>query len=216
MTRTLVIFVKAPVAGRVKTRLAKDLGAGRAAAIYRRLTANTIAQAEIGNWRTILAVDPVGALRGYENLWPARIARIAQGRGDLGARMRRVLDKSPKGPVIIIGSDAPGLCARHIRAAFKALEGADAVFGPATDGGYWLIGFARRRGRAPAFDGVRWSSDNALKDTLASLPAGSRVTLLEALADIDDAADLATAGPAALMRSMARSGDGGTTFRDLA
>lgn len=205
MTPTLVIFVKAPIAGRVKTRLAKDLGAGRAAAIYRRLSANTIAQAAKGKWRTVLAVDPVSALRGYGNLWPGRVLRIAQGRGDLGERMQRVFGRSDIGPVVIIGSDAPGMRARHIRAAFKALEGADAVFGPATDGGYWLIGFARRRGWRPKFDGVRWSSASALDDTVNCLKPGTRIVRLEMLADVDDAHDLARAGPFALFRSLTQS-----------
>lgn len=201
MTRTLIIFVKAPAAGRVKTRLAKALGPSRAAAIYRRLCANTIAQASKGPWRTVLAVDPVSALAGFENQWPPGLERIAQGRGDLGARMRRVIDAAPKGPVVIIGSDAPALRARHIRAAFRALDGADAVFGPAPDGGYWLIGLARRRGRAPRFDGVRWSSEHALDDTLRSLRRGVRAVLLEPMADVDDVDDLDRAGPRSLFRS---------------
>jgi rSAM/selenodomain-associated transferase 1 len=201
MTRTLVIFLKAPVAGRAKTRLGKSLGAGRAAAIYRRLSANTIAHGSRGNWRTVLAVDPVTALAGYESLWPPQLDRVAQGRGDLGSRMRRVFDGLAAGPVVIIGSDAPGLRSQHIRAAFKSLEGADAVIGPAPDGGYWLIGLARRRDAARLFKGVRWSSAHALRDTVASLPLSFRVATLETLADVDDAEDLAKAGPCALMRS---------------
>jgi hypothetical protein len=203
MTRTLVIFLKAPVAGRAKTRLGKSLGAGRAAAIYRRLTANTIAHAAPGNWRTVLAVDPAAALIGHGNLWPPHLRRIAQGRGDLGARMRRVFDRFGAGPVVIIGSDAPALRASHIRAAFKALEGADAVFGPAPDGGYWLIGLARRRGRAPDLKGVRWSSEHALEDTIRAMPSAFRIRRIETLGDIDTADDLRLAGPRALMRSAA-------------
>lgn len=204
MTRTLVIFVKAPVAGRAKTRLAIGVGSGRAAAIYRRLSANTIAHAAGGEWRTVLAVDPIAALSGYETLWPPRLPRIAQGRGDLGRRIRRVFDQVGAGPAIIIGSDAPDLRARHIRAAFKALEGADAVFGPAPDGGYWLIGLARRRGRAPEFKGVRWSSEHALEDTANSLPSSFRVRRLDMLCDIDTSADLESAGAGALMCARAR------------
>lgn len=204
MMGTLIIFVKAPVAGRVKTRLAASLGAGRAAAIYRRLTANTIAHAAGGRWRTALAVDPATSLRGCSPLWPAELRRMAQGKGDLGARMRRLIDAAPAGPVVIIGSDAPALRARHIHAAFKALEGADAVFGPAPDGGYWLIGLARRRGRAPDFRGVRWSSAHALDDTKQRLAPSFRVTMLGVLADIDDAGDLDRAGESALMRAVAR------------
>lgn len=204
MRGTLIIFVKAPVAGSVKTRLAKTLGPGRAAAIYRRLTANTIAQATRGPWRTVLAVDPASSVRGFASLWPAHLPREPQGKGNLGDRMRRLIDSAPKGPVVIIGSDAPSLRARHLRAAFRSLAGADAIVGPAPDGGYWLIGLARRRGRAPAFDGVRWSSAQALEDTIQSLPCDWRIRRAESLADIDDAADLARAGVNALMRAPAR------------
>ncbi len=205
MKGTLIIFVKAPVAGRVKTRLAASIGVGRAAAIYRRLTANTIAAATKGPWRTTLAVDPASAAKGRSAFWPAPLSRTPQGRGDLGKRMRRLIDAAPKGPVVIIGSDAPALRARHVRQAFKALEGADAVLGPAPDGGYWLIGFSRRRGRAPSFAGVRWSSAMALADTMRCLPVSERVAMLGRLADIDDAADLECAGRSALMRSVYRS-----------
>ncbi len=200
MMGTLIIFVKAPVGGRAKTRLAKTLGYGRAAAIYRRLSANTIAQASKGNWRTVLAVDPVAALSGHETIWPPRFARVAQGRGDLGQRMRRAFNSAPPGPVVIIGSDAPYLRARNVHAAFKAVGAADAVFGPAPDGGYWLIGLARRRGGAPEFQGVRWSSTHALDDTVRSLPRQFRIAMLNTLADIDDGADLERAGPAAMRR----------------
>lgn len=203
MRGTLIIFVKAPVAGRVKTRLAKSLGAGRAAAIYRRLTANTIANAANGPWRTVLAVDPASAARGPSSIWPSRLARTLQGTGDLGERMRRLIDAAPPGPVVIIGSDAPFLRSRDIRTAFAALCGADAVFGPAYDGGYWLIGLARRRGRAPQFEGVRWSSAHALADTIISMPDHWRIRRLEFLADIDDGADFVAAGPGALMRTPA-------------
>lgn len=201
MSGTLIIFVKAPVAGCVKTRLGKTLGAGRAAAIYRRLTANTIAHAANGPWRTMLAVDPASSMRGHASLWPLRLPRAPQGKGNLGARMRRAFGAAAPGPVVIIGSDAPALRARHIRLAFRALGRADAVFGPADDGGYWLIGLARRRGRAPEFNGVRWSSEHALADTIRSLPVSFRVAHVETLADIDDEASLERAGPGALMRA---------------
>jgi hypothetical protein len=99
-----------------------------------------------------------------------------------------------------VGSDIPGVRAADVAAAFRALDGrADAVFGPAEDGGYWLVGLGPRRPRDP-FRGVRWSGPHALADTLANC-RGRRVALLRRLRDVDDAADLAAwagrAGPAA-------------------
>jgi len=200
MRGTLIIFVKAPAAGRVKTRLGAEIGMGAAAALFRTMTMRTVLEAEKSGARVVLAVDPAAAVAGWDNVWPPRLPRLAQGPGPLGERMRRVLDALPRGPVAIIGADAPGFRARHARAAFAALRGADAVFGPAADGGYWLVGLARRRAAPDLFRGVRWSTPRALADTRASLPAGFRTALVETLADVDEAADLGHFGPHATAR----------------
>ncbi len=204
MNRTLIIFVKAPVAGRVKTRLARDLGPGRAAAIFRHLTTQTVAEAAKGDWRTLLAIDPPAAIGGFSTVWPPRYGRMVQSRGDLGERMKTAFDAAPTGPVVIIGADAPGLRARHIRRAFHALAGADVVFGPSEDGGYWLVGLSRRRTADGIFHRVRWSTKHALKDSIASLPKGFRVAMIGRLRDIDDVKDLRSVGPRAFQRSLAR------------
>lgn len=190
MRGTVFVFVKAPRAGAVKTRLGADIGMGRAAALFRIMTERTIAEAMKGAWETVLAVDPPSAVNGFDNIWPPRLQRIAQGAGDLGARMGRVFKNAPRGPAIVIGADAPGLRARHLRAAFDALRGADAVFGPADDGGYWLVGLARRRQAPDLFENVRWSTKHALSDTVNSLPDSFAVKYLEQLRDIDEAEDL--------------------------
>lgn len=202
MRGTLIIFVKAPVAGRVKTRLARDLGAGRAAAVCRHLTALTIANASAGDWRTILAIDPPAAVSQFSTLWPRKFKRFVQASGDLGDRLRAAFESAPKGPVVVIGADAPGLRKRHIRSAFRALAGRDAVFGPAADGGFWLIGL-RRVPSPGVLVNVRWSTRHALADTLKTLPGTRRVAFLERLCDVDHAADLATLGRRALLRSPA-------------
>ena len=200
MRGTVIIFVKAPVAGRVKTRLACEIGYGRAAALFRILMKRTIAESLKGVWRTILAVDPPSAVHEDARFWAPHLPRMAQGGGDLGRRMARAFESAPPGPVIIIGADAPGLRARHLRAAFTALRHADAAFGPAQDGGYWLVGLNRRRAAPHLFSGVRWSTKHALKDTLKTLPAGFGVAMLETLQDVDEASDLAVIGPAASAR----------------
>jgi len=200
MRGTVIIFVKAPRAGKVKTRLGAGVGMGRAAALFRILTARTISEAMKGGWRTILAVDPPSAMSGWERLWPPSLKRAPQGEGDLGVRMAGAFAQAPSGPVVIIGADAPGLRARHLRQAFKALAGADAVFGPAEDGGYWLIGLARRRSAPDIFKRVRWSTKHALKDTVETLPASFAIAYLETLADIDEACDLKNLCPRATAR----------------
>lgn len=204
MRGTLIIFVKAPVAGRVKTRLARGVGAARAAALFRRMTALTIARASRGNWRTVLAIDPPSAASQFHNVWPRKFRRLIQARGDLGERMQAAFDAAPPGPAIIIGADAPGVRPGHIRRAFDALARHDAVFGPSDDGGYWLIGLARRRRAGGLFKAVRWSSAHALEDTISGLPRGFRVGGVERLRDLDDIDDLKALGSRAFFRSLAR------------
>ena len=103
--------------------------------------------------------------------------------------MGRLFQTLPPGPMVVIGSDIPGITRRHIAEAFQRIGADDWVLGPATDGGYWLVG-ARRRPRVIApFAGVRWSTAHALEDTLANL-AGQKIGFLESLQDVDDGADL--------------------------
>lgn len=204
MKGTLIVFVKAPVAGRVKTRLARDLGPSRAAALFRWMTRLTLREAAKGDWRTVIAVDPPAAMRGFSGVWPLRFQRLPQTRGDLGARMKNAFATAPGGPVIIIGADAPGIRAPMIHRAFRSLAGADAVFGPTDDGGYWLVGLARRRAAPDLFHRVRWSSKHALSDSIATLPTGFRIACAEQLRDVDDARDLAMLGSRAFLGSLAR------------
>ena len=102
--------------------------------------------------------------------------------------MQRIMASVPPGPLVIVGTDIPAIRAAHIAQAFRALGRHDAVFGPAADGGYWLVGLAPRRPARP-FAAVRWSTEHALADTLANF-AGRRVAMLRTLHDVDTAADL--------------------------
>lgn len=192
MTRTLVVMVKEPRAGRVKTRLAKGIGTARAAYCYRHMAAAVLARVvRPGEWQTVLAIAPDTARSC--RAWSSRLPRVAQGPGDLGDRLQRVMAWAPPGPVAIIGTDAPAIRAAHIRSAFAALGDHDAVFGPAPDGGYWLVGLKRFPRIPKAFGGVRWSSAHALADTQANL-VGLRSATIAALADIDERTDLAAFG----------------------
>ncbi len=192
--RHLVVMVKAPLAGRVKTRLAADIGAVCATAFYRHAVAAVLARVSSpGLWNTVLAVSPDTAVNCAA--WPGKLARRPQGRGDLGQRMQRTMDRLPPGPVMIIGSDVPGITAAHILRAFSMLGDYDAVFGPAPDGGYWMVGLKRIPRIPRPFAGVRWSSAHALSDTMDNLN-GLRIAFADSLADVDGAADLAAAGHA--------------------
>ncbi len=189
MQKTLVIMVKEPRPGRVKTRLGRDIGMVGAAWWFRLQTRSLIRRLRDPRWQIVLAVSP--NREGMDSrVWPVDLPRKPQGRGDLGDRMGRMLRGAPDGPVCLIGADIPGITRGHIARAFRALGRAEMVFGPAPDGGYWLVG-AQRYGALPSglFQDVRWSTRHALADTLASIP-GRRVALLDHLRDVDTVADL--------------------------
>ncbi len=199
---TLLIFARAPRLGTVKRRLAKGIGARAALRFYRgQLAALLHEVARDRRWRTVLVATPDRA----RVRWPRRVSVRDQGRGDLGQRMARAM--RPHRRVVLIGSDIPGIRCDDVAAAFRALGWAGVVFGPAEDGGYWLVGFGPRRAARP-FSGVRWSGEHALVDSIASLGAslGKRpVALLRPLRDVDTAADLlaTTAGLSAGARHQA-------------
>jgi len=181
-------MAKVPVAGRVKTRLARELGVATATRFARHATMAVLARMVHPAWHTTIAVAPDGGTRW--RLWPHHADRVPQGHGGLGVRMQRLMDGIAPGPVVIIGTDIPGIRASHIRDAFRLLGRHDAVFGPATDGGYWLVGL-RRRPRVPRiFQAVRWSSTHALADTLANL-SGLSVARVAVLSDVDTAKEFA-------------------------
>ena len=186
----LVVMVKEPRPGRVKTRLARDIGAVEAAWWFRHQSLALLRRLRDPRWRLILAVSP-DAEGMASRVWPRGPARVPQGRGDLGHRMGRLLRGLPPGPACIVGADVPGVARAHVAEAFAALGRADAVLGPATDGGYWLVGL-RRTAAVPAglFDGVRWSTGHAMADTRASM-RGLAVAHAATLSDVDTAADLA-------------------------
>ena len=192
MNRTLVIMIKEPRPGRVKTRLGKDIGMVGAAWWFRHQSARLIRRLRDPRWQIVLAVAPEMAGM-TSRVWPGDLPRVPQGHGDLGDRMGRMFHVMPPGPVCIIGADIPGISSAHIARAFAALGDNEAVFGPALDGGYWLVGL-QRAGAVPhgLFQGVRWSTEHALADTMATLP-GRRIAMIDKLRDIDTVADLGAA-----------------------
>ena len=190
--RHVVVFAKAPAMGRVKTRLAREVGALAALRFHRHSTERLLRMAGADRrWRLWLAIAPDRAAAG-PRFWRVAAPRLKQGGGDLGHRMRRPIERLPPGPVVIVGSDIPGIERRHLVTAFAALGQSDFVFGPAADGGYWLVGTRRRHPPLGLFREVRWSSPHTLSDTLEGL-AGHSVALLETLEDVDNAASLARA-----------------------
>lgn len=187
MQKQLIIFVKEPRMGRVKTRLAKDIGHFKAWRFYRRTVRSLLKRVGHGNWKTTICVSPDD----YSgNFFDRRYDVIPQKGGDLGQRMQRVFDEMPSGPVLLIGGDIPAIEKHHINRAFHALKNHDTVFGPATDGGFWLVGQRRTRRRISAFHDVRWSSEHTLADTVRNIDPSNRIAFTDMLSDVDEGGDL--------------------------
>ena len=188
LPRHLIIYAKAPRQGAAKTRLSAEIGRTAACQVSRTIAFSVIKRLSGDTrWNCLLAVTPDNFAH-VGRFWPSTARRFAQGDGNLGVRMARPLQDLPPGPVVIVGSDIPGVRQSHIANAFHTLGKSHFVFGPARDGGYWLIGMRRRPTIIAPFSNVVWSSPSALADTLQNIHKRYRVTLLEELEDIDDIA----------------------------
>ena len=190
MAADVIVFIKAPRSGTVKTRLARTLGDQAACDIYKALLSSTLAT--LSSFPGLqIRFSPDDALRDISPWLHPGWAANPQGPGDLGQRMLRAFEHSlgrGVSKVIIIGSDCPEITLHDIDQASSALSSHDLVLGPATDGGYWLIGLAKTE---PAlFEGITWGSRHVLAETLARATAlGMRIHLLRTLSDIDTAED---------------------------
>lgn len=150
MNPHLILMLKYPVPGAVKTRLVPALGERRASELYRAMVRHTLD--ETRRFAAKSAVSLTARVAGglddeAVRQWLGGAVRFrSQGDGDLGLRMERaVKDAFAEGAssVVVIGADCPELTVKHLDAAFRALDGDEAVFGPAADGGYYLIGLRR-------------------------------------------------------------------------
>lgn len=195
----LMVFSKAPMPGLAKTRLMPALGAQGAAALAARLLEHTVAQAAavgphvaLALWTTPDADHPAFTTLARRHRLDLRL----QGEGDLGARMHRAFVQTlsaaaprPNRRALLLGTDAPALTTARLREALDALDAHDAVFVPALDGGYALVGL--RRPAPTLFEGMRWSTPEVMADTrLRARTAGLRWVELAPVADVDVPADL--------------------------
>lgn len=186
----LIVFVKAPVAGQVKTRLARAVGAAPAAAIYRRMV-----EIILGNLAALEDVEihyaPADARGAIEHWLRPGWDALPQTEGSLGDRLIASFESAfERGAhrVVLIGTDCPEVTAQDIRDAWRALSSNDLVLGPATDGGYWLIGLAQRN--PTVFENITWSSSLVLEQTLAHAREFMLKTqLLRELSDVDTEED---------------------------
>lgn len=189
----ILVFARAPVAGRTKTRLIPALGAEGAADLHRALTRHALGQAaaaapeRLQLWGT--GEDPGGELAAWAREFGAELH--AQPEGDLGARMQAALASAlaHTDAALVIGSDCPWLDAATLRQAGAALAGHDAVLGPADDGGYVLLGL--RRVDPALFNGIPWGTERVLALTRERLASrGWHWQELVSRGDVDRPEDL--------------------------
>lgn len=185
----LIIFVKNPIAGQVKTRIAQTVGHERAVQVYQHLLRYT---QQVVQGLAMHRVVYYGDFINPDDGWNAYEKRLQLGQ-DLGQRMRNAFSEQFAGGtsgdrVVIIGSDCLTITSAHIDLAFSALHTADVVIGPATDGGYYLLGMNRLY--PFLFEDMPWSQPELCQLTeLAILQHGLTVKLLEELTDIDEWSD---------------------------
>lgn len=190
----VIIMAKAPIPGFAKTRLAPALGAEGAAKLGERLLQHAVAQACAAD------LGPVEVCCTPDSRHPAFVALARDGRvslsrqraGDLGLRMAHALERTlgAYGCAVLIGADSPAMDAAYLRQAAETLHDHDAVFGPALDGGYILVGM--RRLIPAVFEGIDWSTPQVMAQTRQRLhSAGALHRELALLSDVDEPEDLA-------------------------
>jgi rSAM/selenodomain-associated transferase 1 len=197
----LIIFVRQPVAGCVKTRLAADIGPEAALFVYRELLAHTRSVC------TQLAVDKylfyVNTIADQDDWDDTYHKQIQQG-NDLGERMQHAFSQvfgMGYERVCIIGSDCLELSADNVKEGYSLLQDNDFVIGPAKDGGYYLLGMRHRL--KPVFDAINWSTSNVFQQTVKKINLlQNSLALLPVLADIDVVGDL----PQAMLEALAKRG----------
>jgi len=202
MGQRLVVLARWPAPGRCKRRLAASCGSSAAAAVQRALTAHTLAVARHAarrcGARLELVIDGLGPRA--RRRWARELEvdhSSAQGGGGLGCRMHRQLRRAfgaGASQVVLIGTDLPGLEGADLQEAFSALAERPLVLGPASDGGYWLIGFNRvgfSRAGIQLMSGIPWGTDAVLSLTLARAEAlALPPALLRRQSDLDRQHDL--------------------------
>ena len=203
MRRAILVFVKYPEPGRVKTRLAATVGPERATEIYRQLVSEVFARLP-GDVEVIACFDPAQRRAECEVWLAGRAAHfLSQANGDLGLRLATAFAEAfARGfaRVAAIGTDCPEIDAPLFAETWSALETCEVVLGPSKDGGYYLV--ALREPTVPLFSGVAWSSVDVLSQTLERATASNlRVHLLPKRHDVDTEEDWRQVEPR-LLRSL--------------
>jgi len=189
MSTALVLFCRAPVPGRCKTRLAADIGPEQAATIYGQMllhTWNVVQQLDVTPMVYVAEQEDADVVSAFLD-----VSVSVQSGHSLGERMYGAITaaRSTHDVVIILGSDVPDLDVSHVFTALEHITTSDVVLGPASDGGYWLLGL--RRDVPILFENMPWSTSDVLHETTRRCDnLGLSYVLVDTLVDVDTAADL--------------------------
>ncbi len=194
----LIFYVKRPEEGSVKTRLAQDIGSVHAVNLYRCFILDLIDTLKKLSQDVIICYSPKDAESFFcswlEEIFDSSFVHsfyyVPQSDGDLGTRMRDSFEQAFENGyerVVLIGSDSPDLAKEILEQAFVKLKSSDAVIGPATDGGYWLIGFNSKGFCSEVFEGISWSTQTVFAETMKKLKQNEKsVALMPKWIDIDN------------------------------
>jgi len=188
---TLMIFLKEPVAGQVKTRLAKSLDSEKACNIYRGFLQMIVEKLITGNWQTQVFYASQGEPKELKRIFPSSIEFIEQQGDNLGERMQKGFETNFKRgatKVTIIGGDSPDMPLDFIQQSFHSLSTQDLTLGPTPDGGYYLMGL--KKNSPFLFEEIEWSTPAVLPSTLKIAHAHHlKILQLPQWNDVDDIED---------------------------
>ncbi|MHC4692619.1 MAG: TIGR04282 family arsenosugar biosynthesis glycosyltransferase [Planctomycetota bacterium] len=190
----ILFFVKYPASGRVKTRLAEQIGRDVATDLYKSFVADILTTLQTINVNFQIVFYPPDAEKKVQQWLGKEYSYVPQIGMDLGQRMKNAFLKAFGDGFhrsVLIGSDLPDLPAEYLKLGLKALETNDVVIGPGSDGGYYLIGFTKEAFLPDVFEGITWSSVDVFEQTLNILKKHKqRVYLLPQWHDVDTLVDL--------------------------
>ncbi len=190
----VLFFVKYPLQGKIKTRLAAELGDQAVIELYKNFVLDTLSTIRQLNVPFRICFHPESARDKMKEWLGEQYAYIAQEGSNLGQRMKNALAQTFEenfSRAILVGSDSPDLPADFLIQALQSLESHHAVIGPSFDGGYYLIGFSKAHFLPEAFDGISWSTENVFQQTIDVLEEHSNnVHVLPEWFDVDTPVDL--------------------------
>lgn len=192
MDNLLILFVKYPDPGRVKTRLGEEIGFYKAARIYETLVTELLQDLAPGNYELVICVDPAKQISSYAQRFGSQYVYWLQEGQDLGERMAGAFHRAFKegfARVLLMGSDVPLMDDKGISDFFHALDSSEMVIGPAEDGGYYLIGFQNGAEFDPVFHDIPWSSSVVFEKTM-KMAQGLNCTVEKTWFDIDTVREL--------------------------